>query len=231
MVGPLFPTTRAGGDLGASPAAPRLAVLGGGHGPRKHGRTTGGGARVEVWEADGRASTTSSTTTGGPADEPTCSPTTTGGFRLGSVTPTPSAGSRTTVRSARSFVATGRDRCAPPTPHVMVTAPGYRDLVTHVFVEGARSARDSVRCAPVPSGRSRCTPPRTRRRTARPRPRLGEHRSTWRSRADPRVVDRGPRGGEGGWPERVGFGDRQTTIHHSAGQSLTTRATRAHLFA
>ena len=145
VLGPFFlddsPRVELGGDVaGGAPGQPCWVE---GTVRDTDGRPVGG-ARVEVWEADeegfydvqyddGRRCARAHLLTD---DE--------GGFRFWAVTPTPYPIPHDGPVGAL-LEATGRSPMRASHLHVMVTADGYRDLVTHVFVEGdPLLGRDSV---------------------------------------------------------------------------------------
>ncbi|RYU13405.1 dioxygenase [Nocardioides iriomotensis] len=145
VLGPFFlddsPRIELGGDVaGGAPGQPCWVE---GTVRDTDGRPVAG-ARVEVWEADeegfydvqyddGRTSGRAHLFTDGE-----------GGFRFWAVTPTPYPIPHDGPVGAL-LDATGRSPMRASHLHVMVTADGYRDLVTHVFVEGdPLLGRDSV---------------------------------------------------------------------------------------
>lgn len=145
VLGPFFlddsPRIELGGDVaGGAPGQPCWVE---GTVRDTDGRPVAG-ARVEAWEADeegfydvqyddGRTSGRAHLFTDGE-----------GGFRFWAVTPTPYPIPHDGPVGAL-LEATGRSPMRASHLHVMVTADGYGDLVTHVFVEGdPLLGRDSV---------------------------------------------------------------------------------------
>jgi hydroxyquinol 1,2-dioxygenase len=101
------------------------------------------GALLEVWEADEdgfydvqyadtRTAARGHLVTG--AD---------GGFRFWALTPTPYP-IPADGPVGRLLAATGRSPMRAPHLHFMVSAPGFRTLITHIFVEGGSLGGDSV---------------------------------------------------------------------------------------
>jgi hydroxyquinol 1,2-dioxygenase len=101
------------------------------------------GALLEVWEADQdgfydvqyadtRTAARGHLVTG--AD---------GGFRFWALTPTPYP-IPADGPVGRLLAATGRSPMRAPHLHFMVSAPGFRTLITHIFVEGGSLGGDSV---------------------------------------------------------------------------------------
>jgi hydroxyquinol 1,2-dioxygenase len=103
-----------------------------------------GGARVEVWEADEEGCYDVQYDDGRTSGRAHLFTDSEGGFRFWAVTPTPYPIPHDGPVGAL-LAATGRSPMRASHLHVMVTADGYRDLVTHVFVEGdPLLGRDSV---------------------------------------------------------------------------------------
>jgi hydroxyquinol 1,2-dioxygenase len=101
-------------------------------------------ARVEVWEADEEGFYDVQYADGRTSGRAHLFTDDDGGFRFWAVTPTPYPIPHDGPVGAL-LAATGRSPMRAAHLHVMVTAPGYRDLVTHVFVEGdPLLGRDSV---------------------------------------------------------------------------------------
>jgi hydroxyquinol 1,2-dioxygenase len=102
-----------------------------------------GGARLDVWEADSeglydvqRDGATMSARGVLHTDDD-------GGYRFWCVTPTPYP-IPTDGPVGAMLRATERSAMRAPHLHVKATAPGYRTLVTHVFVAGGEVVDDSV---------------------------------------------------------------------------------------
>ncbi len=97
------------------------------------------GARLDVWEADGDGSLRHAVRRR-PRHHAaaTCAPTTRAGTRSGH-RPRRSIPSRTTAPSATCSRAAGRTPMRASHLHFLVTAAGYRTLVTHIFVSGRRT--------------------------------------------------------------------------------------------
>jgi hydroxyquinol 1,2-dioxygenase len=102
------------------------------------------GARIEVWEADDDGFYDVQYADGRVAGRAHLFSETDGGYRFWGVTPTPypiPADGPVGSLLAR----TGRSPMRAPHLHFMVTAPGYRTLVTHIFVAGdPQNDSDSV---------------------------------------------------------------------------------------
>ena len=137
VFGPFFvedaPQIPQGGDIAGGAAG--HAVLGGGH-RHRHRRQAGRRARGSRCGRPTRtASTTSSTpTTGSPAG-PGCPPTRDGEYRFWGLKPTPYPIPHDGP-VGQMLAAVGRSPVRAAHLHFMVTAPGYRTLVTHIFVDG-----------------------------------------------------------------------------------------------
>ena len=145
VLGPFFlddsPHVELGGDVaGGAPGQPCWVE---GTVRDTDGRPVGG-ARVEVWEADEEGFYDVQYDDGRTSGRAHLFTDDDGGFRFWAVTPTPYPIPHDGPVGAL-LAATGRSPLRAAHLHVMVTAPGYRDLVTHVFVEGdPLLGRDSV---------------------------------------------------------------------------------------
>jgi protocatechuate 3,4-dioxygenase beta subunit len=145
VLGPFFledsPRIEPGGDVaGGAPGQPCWVE---GTVRDTDGRPVAG-ARVEVWEADEEGFYDVQYADGRTSGRAHLFTDDEGGFRFWAVTPTPYPIPHDGPVGAL-LAATGRSPMRAAHLHVMVTASGYRDLVTHVFVEGdPLLGRDSV---------------------------------------------------------------------------------------
>jgi hydroxyquinol 1,2-dioxygenase len=128
-----------------------------------------GGARIEVWEADDDGFYDVQYGDGRTAARGHLFSEEDGGYRFWAITPTPYPIPHDGPVGAM-LEATGRSPMRPAHLHFMVEAPGYRTLVTHVFVRGDHQldsdavfgvkdslVRDFVRApdgTPTPDGRA-----------------------------------------------------------------------------
>jgi hydroxyquinol 1,2-dioxygenase len=94
------------------------------------------GARIEVWEADDDGQYDVQYDDGRVAGRAHLFSDEAGGFRFWGVTPTPYPIPHDGP-VGRLLEATNRSPVRAPHLHFMVTAPGYRKLITHIFVAGS----------------------------------------------------------------------------------------------
>lgn len=145
VFGPFFvddsPQVEAGGDItGGAPGEPcwvEGTVRSTGGEPIPH-------ARIEVWEADEDGLYDVQYSDGRTAGRAHLFSDDEGGYAFWGVTPTPYP-IPADGPVGDLLTATGRSPMRAPHLHFMVTAPGYRKLVTHIFVAGdPQNANDSV---------------------------------------------------------------------------------------
>ena len=144
VLGPFFaagsPEIAAGGDLAFGAAGEPCWVEGsvravdGGPVP---------GALLEVWEADAEGCYDVQYADARTAARGHLVADADGGFRFWALTPTPYP-IPADGPAGRLLAATGRSPMRAPHLHFMVAAPGYRTLVTHIFVAGESLDGDSV---------------------------------------------------------------------------------------
>lgn len=145
VLGPFFvedsPAVELGGDIAAGAPGEPCWVEGTVHGV--DGRPVPG-ARLEVWEADADGLYDVQHDDGRVAARGRLVADADGAYRFWSLTPTPYP-IPADGPVGRLLAATARSPVRAPHLHVRVTAPGYREVVTHVFVDGPPdSLRDSV---------------------------------------------------------------------------------------
>ena len=144
VLGPFFvagsPAVEQGGDLAVG--APGEPCWVSGSVRDVHGGPVPG-ALVEVWEADEDGFYDVQYADSRTAARGHLRTDADGGFRFWALTPTPYP-----IPSdgpvGRLLAATGRSPMRAPHLHFLVTAPGFRTLVTHIFVAGKSLAGDSV---------------------------------------------------------------------------------------
>jgi hydroxyquinol 1,2-dioxygenase len=103
------------------------------------------GALLEVWQADDNGFYDVQYTDGRTAARGWLTADGDGGFRFWALTPTPYP-IPADGPVGRLLAATGRSPMRAPHLHFMVSAPGFRTLVTHIFVAGESLGGDSVFC-------------------------------------------------------------------------------------
>jgi hydroxyquinol 1,2-dioxygenase len=101
------------------------------------------GALLEVWQADDDGFYDVQYTDGRTAARGRLTADGDGGFRFWALTPTPYP-IPADGPVGRLLAATGRSPMRAPHLHFMVSAPGFRTLVTHIFVAGGSLGGDSV---------------------------------------------------------------------------------------
>ena len=144
VLGPFFvagsPEIEPGGDLAFGAPGEPCWVEGS---VRDTGGTPVPGALLEVWEADDdgfydvQYADTRTAARGHLVTDAD------GGFRFWALTPTPYP-IPADGPVGRLLAATGRSPMRAPHLHFMVSAPGFRTLITHIFVEGGSLGGDSV---------------------------------------------------------------------------------------
>jgi hydroxyquinol 1,2-dioxygenase len=144
VLGPFFvggsPEIANGGDIAAGASGEPLWVEGT---VRDESGAPVAGALLEVWEADDDGFYDVQYTESRTAARGHLVSDADGGFRFWALTPTPYP-----IPSdgpvGRLLAATGRSPMRAPHLHFMVSAPGFRTLITHIFVAGESLDGDSV---------------------------------------------------------------------------------------